>query len=107
VEKLDFVTSSGYVEASGNGSRAARGRGPTTVITDLGVLVSDPDTHELVLAAVHPGVTVEQVKEATGWALRVMPQVQTTPPPSAKELMVLRDLHARTAAAHGGAVGAE
>ena len=108
VEKLDFVTSSGYVEeVSGNGSRGARGRGLTTVITDLGVLVSDRVTHELVLTAVHPGVTVEQVKEATGWALRVMPQVQTTAPPSAKELMVLRDLHARTAAAHGSPVGAE
>ena len=108
VEKLDFVTSSGYVEGCPrNGSRVARGRGPTTVITDLGILVSDRVTHELVLTAVHPGVTVDRVKEATGWPLRVAPDLQTTPLPTAKELAALRDLHARTAAAHGSPVNAE
>src|SRR5271155_267824 len=59
VEKLDFVTSSGYFErGGGNGGAKARGRGPTTVISDLGVLVSDPATNELVLTALHPGVSV-------------------------------------------------
>lgn len=101
VEKLDFVTSSGFsCKASGGPRCAGRGRGPTTVISDLGILVSDPETRELVLTALHPGVTVEQVKEATGWALKVAPDLTVTPPPTPADLAVLRELHARTAAAH-------
>jgi glutaconate CoA-transferase subunit B len=47
-------------------------------------------------------VTVEQVVAATGWPLKVAPQMQTTPPPTETELSVLRDLNARTARAHAG-----
>jgi glutaconate CoA-transferase subunit B len=108
VEKLDFVTSSGYYpSSSGNGKPGPRGRGPTTVITDLGIMRSDPATRELVLTAIHPGITVEQVKDATGWALKVAPNLETTPEPAASELHALRDLHARTAAAHGSAAATE
>jgi glutaconate CoA-transferase, subunit B len=110
VERLDFVTSSGYFERGGGigGTKAQRrGRGATTVISDLGVLVSDPATNELVLTAVHPGVSAEQVRNATGWELRVAANLEITPKPNACELAALRDLHARTAAAHGGGVGAE
>ena len=108
VEKLDFITSSGYFgRGGGNGGTKVRGRGHTTVISDLGVLVSDPDTNELVLTAVHPGVCAEQVRNATGWELRVAPNLEITPQPTASELTALRDLQARTAAAHGRASGAE
>jgi glutaconate CoA-transferase, subunit B len=108
VEKLDFVTSSGYYPGStGNGKTANHGRGPTTVITDLGIMRSDPATKELILTAVHPGVRVEHVKDATGWQLKVAPELETTPRPTLKELIALRDLHARTAAAHGSAAASE
>ena len=40
------------------------------MITDLGMLEPDPDTAELVLTALHQGITVEQVRAETGWALR-------------------------------------
>jgi glutaconate CoA-transferase subunit B len=65
-------------------------------------MVSDPNDRELVLTTLHPGVTREQVKGMTGWALRVAPVLETTPVPTVAELAALRDLHARTAAAHGG-----
>lgn len=108
VEKLDFVTSSGYYPgAHENGKPVTRGRGPTTVITDLGIMRSDPETRELVLAAIHPGIAVEQVRDATGWQLRIAPTLETTQEPSAGELQALRDLHARTAAAHGSAAATE
>jgi glutaconate CoA-transferase subunit B len=106
VEKLDFVTSSGYYAAASggvNGKLGPRGRGPTTVITDLGILRSDASTGELVLSAVHPGITEQQVRDATGWELKVEAKLETTRPPEAAELAALRDLHARTAAAHGSA----
>jgi glutaconate CoA-transferase, subunit B len=108
VEKLDFVTSAGFIDSpGGNGKSSARGRGPTTVITDLGILASDPQSRELVLTAVHPGVQIEQVREATGWKLRVADKVSTTPRPTENELAALRDLHARTAVAHGSEASGE
>jgi glutaconate CoA-transferase subunit B len=104
VGELDFVTSSGYVdEPNQEGQSARRGRGPTTVITDLGVMNSDPATRELMLTALHPGITLEQVQRATGWKLKVAPKLEVTSKPSACELTTLRDLYARTAAAHGTA----
>jgi len=68
---------------------------------------SDPASRELILTAIHPGTTVDQVRDATGWELRVAPQIETTSVPSERELSALRDLHARTAAAHGNASVAE
>jgi glutaconate CoA-transferase subunit B len=104
VEKLDFVTSSGYVDAPNQeGQSARRGRGPTTVITDLGVMNSDPATRELVLTALHPGIALEQVQRATAWKLKVATKLDVTSKPSVCELTALRDLYARTAAAHGTA----
>ena len=103
VEKLDFITSLGHVE--GGTSRAdlnLPGKGPTAVITDLGILTPDPYTRELTLTSVHPGITVDQVVNATGWALKVADEVATTPEPTEAELQVLRDLNERTARAHAG-----
>ncbi len=101
VEELSFVTSSGFVDKPVANPRA-RGRGQTTLVTDLGVMRSDPATHELVLIALHPGVTAEQVQAETGWELRVADHIERTPPPTAEELHVLRELHERTRLAHGG-----
>ena len=103
VEPLDFVTSVGHVDGPGGRERLRLpGAGPVAVITDLAVLAPDPRTRELALMSVHPGVEVEDVRKATGWPLDVAPQVSTTEPPTAKELAVLRSLHARTARAHAG-----
>jgi glutaconate CoA-transferase subunit B len=103
VQALDFVTSAGHLDGAGGRERLrVPGRGPTAVITDLGVMRPDPATRELTLTSVHPGVEIEQVKAATGWPLRIAPAVTTTPPPTATELAVLRDLQARTARAHAG-----
>jgi glutaconate CoA-transferase subunit B len=72
------------------------------VISDLGILTPDPHTKEMTLTSVHPGVTVEQVVAATGWPLKVVREVKTTPPPTEKELAVLRELNERTARAQAG-----
>lgn len=101
VSELAFVTSSGFV-AKPVANPRARGRGQTMVISDLGVLRSDPETHELELIALHPGVELRQVIEATGWPLKVAATLAHTAAPTAEELRVLRDLQARTLAAHGG-----
>ena len=62
------------------------------MITDLGVLEPDPETKELVLTQIHPGVDVTQVKEQTGWELKISDVLQTTEPPTAEELSALREL---------------
>jgi len=95
VERLDFRTSVGYGVAPGDRKRLGMpGRGPTIVITDLGVLRPDPETCELALTQVHPGVTVERVREQTGWRLAVSDDLQETEPPSEEELRELRELRA-------------
>jgi glutaconate CoA-transferase, subunit B len=79
VPELDFLTTTG-----------AR---TTQVITDLGVL--EPRDGELTLTAVHPGVTADQTREATGWDLRVAEEIATTPEPTDEELGALKELLAR------------
>jgi glutaconate CoA-transferase, subunit B len=78
VEKLDFLTSVG--------------ERTSVVITDLAILRPDSATRELTVTCLHPGVTVDEVKAATGWALRVARDVAVTPPPRADELAALRAL---------------
>jgi glutaconate CoA-transferase subunit B len=68
------------------------GSGAMVVITDLGVLRLDRDERELVLTHTHPGVSVDQVREETGWELRVAPDLAETEPPTDEELSVLREL---------------
>lgn len=97
VERVDFVTSPGLSAAAGT-----RGKGVTRVITDLGILEREPDGTELILTTVHPGVTSEQVKESTGWNLKVAGGLEETPVPTSEELETLRDLEARTKRAHSG-----
>ncbi|MGW0522892.1 CoA-transferase subunit beta [Crossiella sp. NPDC003009] len=97
VERVDFVTSVGHGRGAGDRERLGlTGAGPTTVITDLGVMRPDPETRELTLTQLHPGVPVEQVRAATGWELRVSPELAETPAPTAAELAALRELKGRS-----------
>jgi glutaconate CoA-transferase, subunit B len=95
VERLDFITTIGFL--GGGTARRDLGvttRGPTAVITDLGVLRPHPETKELELTQIHPGVEVDAVRAATGWPLRVIDRPAVTEPPTAAELEVLRALEA-------------
>jgi glutaconate CoA-transferase subunit B len=95
VERLDFRSSVGYGDGPGDRERLGMpGLGPTVVITDLGVLRPDPETRELAQTQLHPGVSEEQAREATGWDLRVADDLERTEPPSAEELRTLRELRA-------------
>lgn len=101
VERLDFVTTPGHLDGGDARSRLGLpGRGPTRVITDLGILEPDASTKELVLTSVHPGVSVDAARDATGWPLRVAEHMAETPPPTDEELRVLRDLHRRSQEAY-------
>ncbi|RSD23795.1 CoA-transferase subunit beta [Amycolatopsis eburnea] len=98
VEKVDFVTSFGHGTGKGDRERLGLpGRGPTLVVTDLGLLRPDPDTAELTLTELHPGVELDRVVAATGWKLKVAEDLKTTPAPTDEELQVLRDLEKASA----------
>ena len=93
VERVDFITSVGF--GDGPGSReylGLPGAGPQRVITDLGVLEPDPESCELVLTSVYPGVSAAEVRERTGWDLRIAGDLEEIAPPGLAELSVLRDL---------------
>jgi glutaconate CoA-transferase subunit B len=95
VEQIDFRTSPGNL---GGAEAAAKtrteqgwlGRGPSVVVTDLGIYHFDDDG-EMRLDSLHPGATVEQARETIGWDLRVAADVATTPPPSDAELRLIRE----------------
>jgi len=90
-EKVDFRTSAGFL--SGRSQREAarlRGAGPLAVVTNLGIMEPDEEG-ELVLTALHPGVTQEEAKSNTGWDLKIVPDLLVTEPPTNKELRILRE----------------
>jgi glutaconate CoA-transferase, subunit B len=93
VERLDFRTSLGHGEGRGSRERlGARGKGVTAVITDIGVLEPDAESCELTLTALQPGATVEQAVAATGWPLKVAPDLAVLDAPTGEELQALRGL---------------
>ena len=106
VETIDFVTSLGH--GTGGDSRARLGvesKGPTRMMTDLACWEPDPESREFTVVSLHPGVTREQVRDTVGWKVAFADTVHETPPPTAEELSVLRDLKARTEAAHRDPAG--
>jgi glutaconate CoA-transferase, subunit B len=102
VKRLDFLTSLGHGR-SGQERRemGLKTKGPALLVSDLCILRPEAETNEMMVASLHPGVTREQVIEATGWPLQFAGEVTETAPPTWDELGVLRDLLARTKKAHG------
>ena len=106
VDKLDFLTSVGHGEGGDSRKRLGLpGAGPVGIITDLCIMEPEEGTHEFVVTTLHPGVTREQVIAATGWNVRFADNVVCSDLPTEYELTALRNLEARTAAAHGQAPG--
>ena len=104
VDTLPFITSMGHGEGGDHRARLGLAtKGPTRVMTDLCVLEPDPVTKELTVVSLHPGVTRETVAAGAGWPVRFAADVVETPPPTAEELSVLRELHERTRRAHASA----
>lgn len=98
-ERVDFVTSPGYgyPDAEGPAGTAWRTRqglprgGPAALITTLAVFTFDPANGEALLQSYHPGSSVAEIQEQTGWPLRLAPACTETVPPSAEELHVIRE----------------
>jgi glutaconate CoA-transferase, subunit B len=91
--EVDFLTSPGQ-RCRGKSRRelGMPGAGPIKVITDKGVLENDPATGEMLLAALYPGVVVEEIKANVGWPLRARPHLERVEPPTTQELHLLREV---------------
>ncbi len=93
-EKVDFITCPGYLDGT-PGQREALGirggTGPASIITNLGVY--EFKNGEMVLTSVHSdaGVTVDQVKEAVGWDLKISPNLTDTKPPTKEEMRIFKE----------------
>jgi glutaconate CoA-transferase subunit B len=91
VEKVQFVTSPGWLDGGDARKRAGLSQGGTAaVITDRAILKPFGESHELHLASLHPGQTFDDVRANTGWALRAMPDLKETPLPTKDELAALK-----------------
>jgi glutaconate CoA-transferase, subunit B len=92
-ESVDFVTSPGH-RMRGETRRELRmpGAGPVRVVTDKAVLEADPDTGELVLTALYPGTSAEEVGAGVGWPLRCRETLLEVEPPGSEDLRLLRDV---------------
>ncbi len=92
VDKVDFITSPGFL--AGGESRSASGLiagGMYRVVTDLAILGFDEASRRMRIDSLHPGVTLQQVQDNTGFELLRAPTIGATEPPSARELAVLRE----------------
>ena len=95
VETIDFRTSPGNLGGAEQAERIRReggwlGRGPSIVVTDLGIYRFD-ETGEMRLDSLHPGSTVEAVRESIGWDIKIADDVAATAPPSDQELRLIRE----------------
>ena len=95
VEKIDFRTSPGNLGGAETAARIRReqgwlGSGPSVVITDLGIYHFD-ETGEMRLESLHPGATLDQVRETMGWEPKIAEPLGTTSAPSGEELRLIRE----------------
>ena len=98
-ERVDYVTSPGYGYPDEHGPAGVAWRrrvglprgGPAALITTLAVFTFEPETGEALLQSYHPGSSITEVQEQTGWPLRLAPDCAETVPPSAEELRLIRE----------------
>lgn len=101
VEKIDFFTSFGHGDGYDHRERMGLStQGPALLITDLALWEPDPVTKEFTVTHLHPGISRQDVQDNCGWPVKFADDLAQTKPPTDEELSVLRDLKARTAAAH-------
>ena len=91
VEQVHYITSPGFGDGGEWRSRQGiSGGGPTRAITSMGVFSFESESHEMILTANHPGVSIADIERETGWRLRVSPELTETAPPSENELSAVR-----------------
>ncbi|MED2973222.1 CoA-transferase [Fictibacillus sp. B-59209] len=93
VDRVDYITSPGYLTGPGAREKAGftENSGPSSVVTNKGVYHFDDDSKEMYLASYHPGVTIDEIKELVSWDLKIAVDVHETPIPTIEEIDLLRN----------------
>jgi len=93
LEKVDFITSPGYLEGPGSREKYEyTGGGPAVIISNMAIFRFDEETKEAYLDSVHPGIDVEDVKKEVSWDLKISPDLKTTPTPTKEEVNIIHIL---------------
>jgi acyl CoA:acetate/3-ketoacid CoA transferase beta subunit len=94
VKKLDFLTTPGYLDGPGARERAGlpAGGGPFRVITQLGVYGFDDNSKRMQLMTLHPGATIDEVRQASEFEILIPGPVHTSKEPTDEQLRILRDI---------------
>jgi len=93
MEKLDYMTSPGYLDGGNSRDKSGhflQGSGPSTVVSRKGVFKFDPISKEMFLASNHPGISVEEIRKDIPWDLKVSPDLKETESPTEEELKFMR-----------------
>jgi len=92
VDKLDFMTTPGFLDGPNAREKAGlpANTGPYRVITQLGLYGFDDKTKRLKLISLHPGVSIDEVREHSQFEIMFPDRIETTPEPSDKDLRILR-----------------
>jgi glutaconate CoA-transferase subunit B len=94
MRKMDFITTPGYLTGPGAREKAGlpTGTGPYRIVTQLGLYGFDDDSKRVKLLAMHPGVTVEQIRENSDMAILIPDHIETTQPPTPEEQRLLHEI---------------
>jgi glutaconate CoA-transferase subunit B len=92
VKDIGFITDVGHLRGGDSREKAGYGatRGPEAIITPICTLRFDSETKEAYLSELHPGHTIEEVKQKTGWDLKIANDVRTNDPPTIQEIEICR-----------------
>ncbi len=93
VERLDYLTSPGYLDGGDSRDRSGlfpKGSGPSMVLSTKGIFRFDPETKEIYLAQIHPKVKLDDIKKDVPWELKIAPDLTETPHPTDEEIDFIR-----------------
>ena len=93
LERVDYITSPGYLTGYDAREKAGLPRGgPSAIITNKCIFRFHPESREMMLASIHPGVTVDEVRREVPWELLISPDLEETPAPTEQEVRIIREL---------------
>lgn len=92
LERVDYITSPGYLSGGDARAKAGLRGGPEAIITDKCIFRFHPETKEIMLTQVHPGVTIEEIQKEISWELKLAEKIEVTEPPTEQEVRMIRQL---------------
>jgi glutaconate CoA-transferase, subunit B len=91
-QAISFITSPGYLSGGDSRSQAGLEGGPARVITDKAIFSFHPQTRQMMLSSIHPGITLEEVLGTMGFKPLVPEHVAFTEPPTPEQVRLIREV---------------